>query len=73
MFALFHFVPYEGSDFLGVFSTLERAQEAALTYHAASQDDEDGWEFIGRLEVYPVALDEGFKVDYGQPALWVYA
>lgn len=73
MFALFHYVPYEGSDFLGVFSTLERAQEAALAQYAAITDDEDGWEFVGRLEVFPVELDAGFKVDFGQAALWVHA
>lgn len=75
MFALFHYVPYEGSDFLGAYSTLERAQAAALAYHAVGREasEDADWEFIGRLEVYPFELDEGFHVDFLQSPLWVHA
>jgi hypothetical protein len=71
MFALFHFVPYEGSDFLGVFSSLELAQAAAHAQVAAADSDEDGWEFHGRLEVFRVELDAGFRLGFLEQPLWV--
>lgn len=70
MFALFHVVPYEGSDFLGVFSTLELAQAAGLEQVAAAEADVEGAGSYGSLEVYPVELDAGFRVDFLQRPLW---
>lgn len=67
MFVLFHSVPYEGESFLGVFSTLERAQEAGL-YHIRELTECDI--FIGRVEVYPVEPDAGFRVVFGQQPVW---
>lgn len=72
MFALFHYVQYEGSDFLGVFSTLELAKAAGAQQVAAYEADEAGGFFYGHLEVYPVELDQGFRVAYGQLPVWTY-
>jgi hypothetical protein len=70
MFALFHDVPYEGSEFLGVWSTLDRAITAAYEYRAAVEAGDEGDELRGVLEIFPCELDTGFTVGFLQQPFW---
>lgn len=69
MFALFHSVPYEGESFLGVFSSLELAQEAGHSYVTADEDDP----FYGRLEVFPYEPGTVFHVAFLQQPVWSFS
>lgn len=74
MFALFHYVRYEGSDFLGVFSTLEGACDAAHAYEAGVTgeiEDGEAVEFLGRLEVYECELDQPFTCGLFEEPVWI--
>ena len=71
MFVLFHVVPYEGSDFLGVFSTLEAAQAVAREQVEVAEADPEGG-FYGHLEVFPCELDAGFRVGFLEQPLWTF-
>jgi hypothetical protein len=61
MFALMYRTVYDGSDLLGVYSSLDRAVEAAGAYEVDSGD----W-----LAVYELVLDSAAAGDFGRRALW---
>ena len=64
MFALMLCTQYEGSDLLGVYSTLDRAVEAAGAYGKATRMFDD-W-----LEVHGLELDGAVSHGFDRAAVW---